>query len=348
MGTSVIRWSCVRFTVAAAAGTALLIAAGPPALAQTALSLSLEGRVEGPSAPYLLAQARGHFKAEGLDVTIEPANGGLESITRVASGQFDLGVADINAFIRYRDQNPAAPLKVVFVVHNRPGYAIVGRKSRGVSTPADLVDKRLGAPVAENASAVWPTFAKLNGIDPAKVRLVNVGIPVRDPMLVAGEIDAATGTSFNSPITLREKGVPGDDITTMVMGRFGLALYGAAIIVNAKVLEQQPDAVRAFLRGLLAGLKETVNDPPAAIPVVMRHMAGGGHAEGELERLKVAIRDTIVTRAVREHGIGDIDQARFDTGLDQLAVSYNFKNRPKLADVFDPSFMPSAEERRIN
>lgn len=348
MGIGVIGRGCQRFAVSAMA-CAIITAAvpSPIAYAQAPLKLTLDGRIDGPSAPYLLAQERGFFKAEGLDVSIEPSVGGLESITRVASGQFDIGVADINALIRYRDQNPGTPVRAVFVVSNRPGYAIVGRKSRGVATPADLIDKRLGAPSAENASAVWPSFAKLAGVDPAKVQVLNVAVPVREPMLAAGEIDAATGTSYSSPIALREKGVPADDITTMVMGRFGLALYGASIIVNAKVLEEKPDAIRAFLRGLLAGLRETVNDPAAAIPSVMRRMPGG-NPEIELERLKIAIRDTIATRAVRESGLGVIDPERFDLGLQQMSVSYSFRNRPRLADLFDPSFMPAADARQIN
>jgi NitT/TauT family transport system substrate-binding protein len=339
-----------RYLAAATfAVSAFLLAGGGAGVAQssTELKLTLDGRIEGPAAPYLVAQDRGHFAAEGLEVTVEPSAGGVEPITRVASGQFDIGVVDINAFIRYRDQNPAVPVKVVFVVSNRPGYAIIGRKSRGVSSPDDLADKRLGAPAAENASAVWPTFAKLNGVDPAKVRVVNVGVPVREPMLAAVEIDAATGSSFSSPIALREKGVPAEDITTMVMGRFGLALYGTSIIVNARVLQERPEAVRAFLRALLVALKETVNDPAAAIAAVTPRM-NGGNADIELERLKVAIRDTIATRAVRANGLGDIDPERFATGIDQLAVSYNFKSRPKLADVFDPSFLPPEDARRIN
>jgi len=317
------------------------------ASAQTALKLTLEGGIDGTSAPYLVAEERGHFRAAGLDVSIEPSPNGLEAITRVTSGQFDIGVADINSVIRFRDQSPTAPVKVVFVVGNRPGYAIIGRKSRGVAEPADLVDKRLGAPPTEGASVAWPAFAKLNGIDPAKVQVVSVGVAVREPMLAAGELDAATGNSFSSPITLRQKGVPAEDITTMVMGRYGLALYGASIIVNAKVLEEKPDAVRAFLRGLLAGIKDTVSNPIAAIRVVLQRMDGAS-PEVELERLNVAIRDTIATRIVRANGLGDIDPVRFAEGIDQLALSYIFKNRPKLADLFDPSFMPPAEERRIN
>ena len=57
-----------------------------------------------------------------------------------------MAFADINALIRYRDQNPSAPIKAVFMVYNKPPYAIVARKSRGITEPKQLEGKKLGAP----------------------------------------------------------------------------------------------------------------------------------------------------------------------------------------------------------
>ena len=59
-----------------------------------------------------------------------------------------MAFADINALIKYRDQNPSAPIKAVFMVYNKPPYAIVARKSRGISEPKQLEGKKLGAPPA--------------------------------------------------------------------------------------------------------------------------------------------------------------------------------------------------------
>lgn len=319
-----------------------------PAAAETALKFTLDGRIEVANAPFFVALDRGLFKEAGLDVTIAASAGGIEPLTRVASGSHDIGIADINALIRFRDQNPAAPVKAIYVVANRPGYAVIGRKSRGVAHPEDLNRKRIGIPAAENAALAWPAFARLNGVDLATVQTLNVGAAVREPMLAAGEVDAVTGVGFGSPITLREKGVPAEDITTMLMGRFGVALYGTVIIVNTAVLAERPDAVRGFLKVVNAAIKDTVGDPAAAIGSVLRHANGIASPAIELERLRVVIRDSISTRETRRNGLGDVDPARFDAGLEQLAVSHGFKNRPSLADVFDPSYLPPAEERRVN
>jgi NitT/TauT family transport system substrate-binding protein len=314
--------------------------------AQTPLKLTLDGKIEGPSAPFLLADGEGLFAAEGVIVAVEPSAGGLEPITRVASGAFDIGVADINVLMRYLDQKPETPLRAVFVINNRPSYAIVGRKSRGVSAPSDLMGKKLGAPAQEPASAQWPLFAKLTNIDAAKVTLTTIGIPVREPMLMAGEIDAALGPSFSSPTSLRERGVPEDDITVLLMSRYGMELYGNAIFVTAKRLAESPDAVKAFLRAYLKGLKGAIKDPGKAMAAVLRH-DGRLNQAMELERLTIAIRDCLVTPEVRANGLGGIEPDRFEIAVNQLVVGQPFKTKPKLTGVFDASLLPPDEDRRL-
>src|SRR5579872_1041967 len=152
----------------AAAGLALVLAAGS-AVAQTAIKFSLDFKFEGPSAPFLVAIDKGYYKAEGLDVTVDTAAGSLEPITRVASGNYDMGFGDINSLIKFRDQNPGTPIKAVFMVYNRPPFSIVTRKSRGVTLPKDLEGKKLGAPAGDAAFAQWRIFVQANGIDAAKV-----------------------------------------------------------------------------------------------------------------------------------------------------------------------------------
>src|SRR3954453_8419070 len=80
----------------------------------TPIKISLDFKFEGPAAPFVVAIDKGYFKAEGLDVTIDPAAGSLEPINRVASGTYDMGFGDINSLIKFRDTNPGTPIKAVF------------------------------------------------------------------------------------------------------------------------------------------------------------------------------------------------------------------------------------------
>jgi NitT/TauT family transport system substrate-binding protein len=311
------------------------------------LRFSLDWKVEGPAAIFLVPQERGYFRQEGLDVIVDEGTTALEPITRVASGSHEMGLADINALIKYHDQNPAAPVKAIFMIYNKPPYSIVSRKTRGITEPKNLEGKKLGAPPAGATFGEWPLFAKLNDIDISKVRVEQIGIPVRAPMLAAGQVDAALGYSFRIYIDVKERGVPVDDIVLLPMADYGMKLYGSVIIVNTKFAAETPDAVRKYVRGLLHGLRDTIHNPAAAVETVLKR-DDAAKKEVEVERVRMAVRNNIVTPEVRANGFGVIDATRFDEAAAQLALTNTFKAKPKIDDIFDATFLPPLAERRVN
>ena len=334
---------CARLClIGAAAGTM----AGA-AQAENEIKLALDERLEGPAAFFLLPQDRGYFRAEGLDVAIEEGTSGLEAITRVASGGAEVGFADINALIRYRDQNPAAPVKAVFMLFNKPPFAIVGRKSRGISDPRSLEDKKLGAPPTGATYDQWPIFARLNAIDLAKVAIERISVPVRAPMLAAGQLDAVLGYSYRVYVDLKERGVPMEDVVLLPMADYGLSLYGSAVIVNDKFAAEKPELVAGFLRALIKGIKDAIKSPAAAVDSLLKRDDLGNRAV-ELERLRMLLKDNILTPEVRVDGLGGVDNARLAGAIDQIGLTHAFRAKPKASDIFDPAFLPPAAERKVN
>ncbi len=327
---------------------ALVFAGGTAAnAAETAISFSLDRPVDGIAAPFLLPLDRGWYRAAGVNVSVAPGKDIIEPITRTASGQFDMALADINTLIKYRDANPKAPIKAVFMLYNQPTYAIIGRKSRGISAPKDLEGKKLGAPTNDPAAEQWPVFAKVNGIDTAKVKIENVAKPVREPMLAAGQVDAVTGQSYSVFIDLKDKGVPVNDISVMAMADYGVALYGQAIIVNTVFAAKHPEAVRNFLSAFLKGLKASVASPASALEAVLTRN-DALRKDVERERLTMVIADNFVTPEVKANGYGAINNTRFERAVQQLALGYHFKRaKPKPTDVFDASYLPPAAERAV-
>ncbi len=314
------------------------------AAAQTPVKFSLDFRFEGPSAPFLVGIDRGFYRDEGLNVAIDGAAGSQDAIARVASGRYDMGFGDINALIKFRDQNPGVPVRAVFMVYNRPPFSIVTRKSRGVTIPKDLEGKKLGAPAADGAFAQWKIFVQANGINASRVAIEDVGGPIREPMLAAGQLDAITGASFSSYVDLKDRGVPAEDVVLLMMADYGVDLYGHAIIVNPEFAAAHPEAVRAFLRAFLKSLKSTAKDPSAAVESVIRRN-DTVRKEVELERLKMALHDNILTPETRADGLGGVDAVRFDRAIDQIALTYEFRTRPKGVDIFDSSSLPPAADR---
>jgi NitT/TauT family transport system substrate-binding protein len=165
-------------------------------------------------------------------------------------------------------------------------------------------------------------------------------------MLASGEVDAITGFSFSSYINLKDRGVPANDITVLLMADYGVNLYGNTIIVNPKFAAEKPEAVKAFLRAFVKGLHETVKNPMTAVESVLKRN-DVAKKDVELERLQIALKENILTPEVKKNGYGGIEEERLDKSIDQIALTYQFKNaKPKGSDIFDASFLPDAALRK--
>jgi NitT/TauT family transport system substrate-binding protein len=328
--------------------TALALAAlaTGPASAQTSLKFALDWKFEGPSAPYFVAIDKGYYKAEGLNVTVDTGPGSVAGIARVAAGTYPIGFFDINSLVKFLDQNPDKKVQAVLMMYDKPPFAIATTVKTGIARPRDLEGRTLGAPAADGAFAQWKAFVHENKIDAARVKIENVGFPVREPMLAEGRVDAITGFSFSMHYNLLQKGLKPSDIRTLLMADHGLVLYGNAVMVNPDFARANPKIVAGFVRATIKGTLDTIRDPAAAIKSVMKRNDTGDE-QIELDRLQMSLRDNFVTPWVKANGFGGVDMARLAKSIDQIALTYDFKNRPSAGDIFSDRFLPPAAERRL-
>ncbi|WP_170603717.1 ABC transporter substrate-binding protein [Ruegeria arenilitoris] len=307
--------------------------------AQTEVPFALDWKFEGPSAAYFAAIDNGHFAEENLSVNIEAGSGSVQTIPKIATGAFPMGFGDINSVIKFLDQNPGAPVTAVMMIYDKPPFAIVGRKSLGVSEPKDLEGRVLGAPPPDGAWAQFPVFAQETGIDPSSVTVEPVGFPTREPMLAEGNVDAITGFSFSSVVNLKRLGVADDDISNILMADHGLELYGNAILVNTDWAAENSEQVRGFLRAVAAGWQDVIDDPAAGIDsLVQRNPAADKGLEQE--RLQMAIEQNVATDYVKANGMGGIDAARMKKAIEQLGETYEFQNTPDASLYFTDAYLP--------
>lgn len=327
--------------------TVLACLSGGPAAAVTAVRFTLDRPIDGAAAPFVVATDKGLFAAEGLNVSTDTADGSKEAIERVATGASDMALADLNVLIRLRDNEKMAPVKAVFVLFDASPYALIGRKSRGIDNIALIEGKTLGLVESDPAARLWPWLAKHNGIRTDKVKTEKISAAVREPLLSAGQVDVVTGLSFLSAINLRDRGVPASDLAVLRFADYGCEVYGYALMVNPKFAADNPEAVKAFIRATIAGIKSSIKHPSRAITSVVASMNGGSH-ELELERLKAVLETNILTENVRQNGIGLVTPARFEASLTAIADDFKFRKLPALSDIFDASYLPAEKARQID
>src|SRR5438874_8163933 len=221
--------------------------------------------------------------------------------SRVARGDSDFALVDINELIRFRDSTGAPLIKAVFVLFNKTPYAIIARKSRGIRALSDIQGKTLGVAEDDLSIRLWPALARQNGIKLASVKQDKISAAVREPILSAGQVDAVTGFSYSSAVNLRDRGIPADDLAVLRYADYGCEAYGFAVIVNPAFAASKPEAVKAFLRALTAGTSLAIRDPVHAVDEVLERMDDGSR-DLELERLHTVIDDNILTSEVKRNG----------------------------------------------
>jgi NitT/TauT family transport system substrate-binding protein len=312
-----------------------------------AIQFSFDRPLEASMAPFVVAANRGLFAREGLNVSTNSANGSIEAIAKVAAGESEMALVDINELIRWRDKPGSPPIKAVFVLFNQAPYSFVARKSRGIRALADLAGKTVGVADSDFSFRLWPALARQNGIQANSLKIYKMSASVREPILSAGQVDAVAGFSYLAGVNLRDRGVPASDLTVLRYNDYGCEAYGFVVIVGPAFAASKPEAVKGFVRAVIAGTDAAIRDPARAVDDVVGRMEGGSR-ELELERLRTVLTDNILTGEVRHNGIGGIDPARLERSIGQIAEDFKFHKRPSAADIFDDSFLPPVGGRLIN
>lgn len=339
-----------RFTLKTLAATALAAATlvGNVAFAQanTPIKFILDWRFEGPSALFLSPIAKGLFKDAKLDVTLDAGTGSGAAVQRVASGTYEMGFADMAALMEFHANNPDAPNKpvAVMMVYNNTPAAVLALKKSGITKPADLVGKKLGAPVFDAGRRAFPIFQKANSL--GAVTWVTMDPPLRETMLARGDVDAITGFSFTSLLNLEARGVKAADVVILPYPDYGVKMYGNAIIASPKLIKENPAAVKAFLAAFTKGAKDVIAKPEVAIQYV-KNRDGIINVELEERRMKLAIDSVINSPDARAEGFGQINPGRMSLMASQVSDAFNTKSRVKADDVWNGSFLPSKADLNI-
>lgn len=331
-------------TALAVAALACAALATTAASADTKLKMVLNWKYQGPQGFFFLAEDRGYFKQEGIDIVIDQGDGSATPIPKVASGTYDVGFGDLNALIDFAAKKPEEAPVAVYVMFNQPPFTVAVKADSPIKTPKDFEGRTLGGAANDGALKLFPAFCKIAKIDCSKVSITNMAPNLREQMLMRGQVEGVFGYVNTIRFSAKLIGVdPDKEIRFINYGDYGMDLYSNAIIVPKKLVKEHPEVVKGLVKAINKGVVDGLKDPAAAVAAVAKREPLI-KTDVERERFDATVKAEMNHPEIAKIGLGNIDEARLKTAIDIIVDANGLTRTPTTAEIFDPSFLPPAAE----
>jgi NitT/TauT family transport system substrate-binding protein len=277
----------------------------------------------------LVAQDKGFFAEEGLDVEIIEGKGSTVSATVVAAGDADFGLCAAPTVLISRTKE--MPLKVIGIIHQETPTAAIFRKSSGIKSPKDFEGKTIASELQSTKHQQFIAFCRKNGVDTEKITFVPTSGDEL-PLLLSEKVDVALRYGHEVPAMLKAKGFSPDDFEIMYMKDYGLHFYNNAIIARDDTLKNNPDTAKKFVKALSKGWEYTIAHPEEAIDIFVKHYPEMDKAT-YLDNLK-ALSPLLENEVTKEHCFGYQTQERWEYLQNMLYDVKVIENKIDLSTVY--------------
>ena len=258
---AVLAFAAVAIAVAGG-GYALLKAPGPSKLTKVTIATA-----DQPVGAILyVALANGYFEDEGLLAVPERRTSGKDALKAVIEGEADLcEVAETPVVFAVLKGTPVYTLATI--ASTGKNMAVVARKDRGISAPADLEGKKIGVTVGTNGEFFLSVFLVSPGAPSSPPEMVNVRPEEMHGALVDGKVDAV---STWNPHVIRLQKKLGDNAVTFTSE--GLYTWAWNLAATREFVTGNPKVIEKALRAAVRAQKFIQERPTEARKIVAAHI----------------------------------------------------------------------------
>ena len=335
-----IRFACAATLVAAA------FASGSANAQQKNIKFVLDWAFQGQQAVFTIPADDGTYARYNLNVTVDRGAGSGDAVSKVASGTYEMGLADVYTMMNHNAASPERKLIAVALVHDKSALSVASLKAGNITKPSDLNGKKVAAPLGDASRQVFPLFATLNRINQPSIEWITVTPQLRETMLIRGQTEAITGHVTTIMMNLRGMNIPANNVNLMLYADFGVELYGHALITTPAFAQANPQAVTDFIRATVHGLNVMIRDRDAAFASVRKRDALLNE-EVEKARIQMSLDAMFMSPNVVKNGLSNVDRPRLSRTLDQAADAFQIKAKQTIDEVYTERYLPPRAELRV-
>jgi NitT/TauT family transport system substrate-binding protein len=218
-------------------------------------------------APFYVAVENGYFAEEGFNLEFDYSFE-TDGIALVGAGELPFAIVSGEQVVLARAQE----LPIVYVMEWFQKYpiAVISKAKANITSPQDLVGREIGVPLFFGASYVgFAGLLSANGLSLDQVSASEIGFTQVENLLT-DQVEAVVGYANNEPLQLASLG---EDVNVMYVADYA-DMVANGIITNETAIAENPEMVEAFVRAILRGLNDTLNDPDAAYEISKKYVEG--------------------------------------------------------------------------
>jgi len=319
------------------AGTAALVTAftagfTTPGRSADDVTFRLDWKIYGTHAPFFIAQKKGFFKSEGLNVSIKEGTGSPKVVKLMGAGgdtfAFAAGGSTLQGVTR------GIPVKSVYGIMQKNPLAVIFLSKENIKKPQDLLGKTVSTSGGGSGTAFFKAFLRANDIDPNKVPLAALGRGGRSRAMLAGKVSAMLGYSVTEIPKLSNLG---HDVSTLHFADWGFNTVANGIIVNTAT-EKNPDLIKRFLRGITKGIKYSKANPQEAVSY-MKERFPQTKPKVLLEELKLTF-GMLSNKSTKGKALGWQSESDWSTTQNVLSKNGLIKKTMDLGNYYTNAYIP--------
>lgn len=303
----------------------------------TKVRLQLKWLPQAQFVGYYVADKKGYYKEEGIDLEIIAGGPDIASPTQVENGSADFAITSTNTLLTYQEQG--YPLTLVAQMFQEGASVLVSFKDKGVEKPEDMKGKKVGAWLGGNEYNVLSLLETV-GLDKDKdLTLVKQDFTM--DAFLSKELDVASATIYNELNTVYESGVKKDDVNVIYLKDYECDMLEDGLIANTEWLKDNKEVAAGFLRATIKGWKDALDNPEEATDIVWAQMDQSTSTyEHQLAMTKEVAKLTCPSGEINK--IGFMDDEKIQRTID-LSKKYGLiKEAIPLEKVYDKTILESA------
>jgi NitT/TauT family transport system substrate-binding protein len=280
-------------------------------------------------APFYVAIEKGYFRDAGIEIEFD-YKFETQGVALVGSGELPFALVSGEQVLLARAQG--LPVTYVAAWFQQYPVSVVAKSELGVVIPQDLKGRKIGVPGLFGANYIGLLALLFEaGMNEEDVTLDSIGFNQVD-LLAAGQQEVVVGYTANEPIQLRARGIA---VTELRVADY-VQLASNGILASEKVINENPELVRAFVGAFLKGLADSIENPDEAFKLSESYIPNFSDLDANVQKqvLKTSIEQWKTER------LGYSDPQAWENMQDVLFQMGLITEKMDLSKAYTNEFIP--------